>query len=130
LQGGSRKKAREIIKDIDEFAELGEFFDQPVETYSTGMRARLGFATAVMTEVDILFIDEVLSVGDVYFLQKAESVMVDKLKGDQTCVFVSHSPAQVNKICSKVIWIEDGIIKREGDPEEITQEYVEYMRVH
>lgn len=128
LQGASRKKAKNILNDIQEFAELGEFFDQPVETYSAGMKARLGFATALMTEVDILFIDEILSVGDAHFRQKAEAAMLDKLRGEQTCVFVSHNPDQINKICSRAIWIEGGIIRSEGDVKEVAAEYNAFMR--
>lgn len=127
LQGASKKKALSILDEIKDFAELGEFFDQPVDTYSAGMRARLGFATALMTEVDILFIDEILSVGDMHFRQKAEAAMLDKLKGEQTCVFVSHNPEQVNKICSKAIWIEDGVIKCEGDTRFVADEYKKFM---
>jgi lipopolysaccharide transport system ATP-binding protein len=123
LQGASRKKAKSILKDIEDFSELGEFFDQPVDTYSSGMRARLGFATAMYTDVDILFVDEVLSVGDAHFRKKAEAAMASKLHSEQTCVFVSHNSDQINKICSRVIWIEDGVIKGQGKTQTIAHEY-------
>ena len=123
LQGATRKKAKSLLKDIEEFSELGEFFDQPVDTYSSGMRSRLGFATAMYTHVDILFIDEVLSVGDAHFRKKAEAAMADKLHGEQTCVFVSHNSDQINKICSRVIWIEDGVIKEQGDTATVAHHY-------
>lgn len=128
LQGASRKKAKAIIPAIEEFAELGEFFDQPVDTYSSGMKARLGFATAMMAEVDILFIDEVLSVGDAHFRQKAEAAMLNKLKGDQTCVFVSHNSDQVNKVCSRAIWIESGVIKEQGNTATVAHHYNLFMQ--
>lgn len=127
LQGASKKKALSIVDDIRDFAELGEFFEQPVDTYSSGMRARLGFATALMTDVDILFIDEILSVGDMHFRQKAESAMLDKLNSEQTCVFVSHNPEQVNKICSRAIWIEDGIIRSQGETKDVANDYKNFM---
>jgi lipopolysaccharide transport system ATP-binding protein len=127
LQGASKKKALSVVDKIRDFAELGEFFEQPVDTYSSGMRARLGFATALMTDVDILFIDEILSVGDMHFRQKAESAMLDKLNGEQTCVFVSHNPEQVNKICSRAIWIEDGVIRAQGETKTVANEYKNFM---
>src|SRR5690554_2962997 len=78
LQGASKQQAKELLPAIQAFSELDEFFDQPVTTYSSGMKARLGFATAFMADVDILLIDEVLSVGDSHFRQKAEAAMLQK----------------------------------------------------
>ena|SRR5690554_6083325 len=123
LQGATRKQAKSVLSDIEEFSELGKFFDQPVDTYSSGMRARLGFATAMYTDVDILFIDEVLSVGDSHFKKKAEAAMASKLHSEQTCVFVSHNSDQINKICSRAIWVEDGVIKAQGKTQTIAHEY-------
>lgn len=128
LQGSTKKQAKALIPSIEEFAELGEFFDQPMETYSSGMRARLGFATALMTEVDILFIDEVLSVGDSHFRLKAEAAMLDKIGGDQTVVFVSHNSDQVNKICDRAIWIDNGGIVAEGDTASVAHQYNLFMQ--
>lgn len=128
LQGATRKQAKSLLKDIEDFSELGEFFDQPVDTYSSGMKARLGFATAMFTEVDILCIDEVLSVGDAHFRKKAEAAMVNKLRGEQTCVFVSHNSDQINKICSRAIWIENGVIKEEGDTATVAHHYNLFMQ--
>lgn len=123
LQGMTRKQAKSILKEIEDFSELGEFFDQPVNTYSSGMKSRLGFATAMYTQVDILFIDETLSVGDAHFKKKAEAAMTDKLRNTQTCVFVSHNSDQINKICSSAIWIEDGVIKEQGTTETVAHHY-------
>lgn len=122
LQGMPRKDAKLILPKIEDFSELGDFFDQPVATYSSGMKSRLGFATAIFTHVDILFIDEVLSVGDAHFKKKAEAAMMDKLN-NQTCVFVSHSSDQVNKVCSRAIWIEDGAIKEQGHTKTVVHHY-------
>ncbi|MDH5634039.1 MAG: ATP-binding cassette domain-containing protein [Gammaproteobacteria bacterium] len=127
LQGVNKKVALQKMDEMHEFTELGEFFDQPVRTYSAGMRARLGFALAIINSVDVLFIDEVLSVGDAKFRAKAEQVMTNKLNSGQTVVFVSHNIAQVNKICDRIIWIRDGKIYRTGAPKEVTEEYREYM---
>lgn len=128
LQGTKRKQAKAILNEIAEFTELGEFFDQPVNTYSSGMKARLGFATAMYTKVDILFIDEVLSVGDTHFRQKAEAAMLNKLTGEQTCVFVSHNSDQVNKVCDRAIWIDDGVIKEQGDTATVAHHYNLFMQ--
>lgn len=123
LQGMTRKQAKAILDDVDDFAELGEFFDQPIDTYSSGMRARLGFATALYTKVDILFIDETLSVGDAHFKKKAEKAMQEKLRDTQTCVFVSHNSNQINSVCTRAIWIEDGVIKEQGKTQTVAHHY-------
>jgi lipopolysaccharide transport system ATP-binding protein len=129
LQGASYKKAKSLLNEIAEFAELGEFFDQPVSTYSSGMKSRLGFATAIMADIDIMLLDEVLSVGDVNFKQKAEEAMLNKLNGNQTTVFVSHSAAQVIKICNRAIWIDGGKICAEGDVNLVTDKYHQHMHM-
>lgn len=123
LQGMPRKQAKAILPEIEAFSELGEFFDQPVTTYSSGMKSRLGFATALYTDVDILFIDEVLSVGDAHFKQKAETAMMERLLGTQTCVFVSHNTDQINKICSRAIWIDEGVIREQGKTQTVAHHY-------
>jgi lipopolysaccharide transport system ATP-binding protein len=127
LQGYSRARARAALEDIKEFSELGDFFERPVKTYSSGMKSRLGFSTAMKTEVDLLLIDETLSVGDQSFSRKAEKAMMEKINSDQTVIFVSHSGKQVNKVCSRAIWLEDGHIKAEGDTKHVTAEYKKFM---
>ena len=123
LQGMSRKNAKGIISEVENFCELGEFFDQPVRTYSSGMKARLGFATAMYTRVDILLIDEVLSVGDLHFRKKAEDAMKNKLSGTQTCVFVSHNTDQINNTCTRAIWIDNASIRESGATAEVAHKY-------
>lgn len=103
LNGMTKKQSLNCVEKIKEFSELGDFFEQPVRTYSSGMRSRLGFATGVLTEVDILLIDEVLSVGDNKFKEKAEKAMLDKIKGHSTVVFVSHSIPQMERLCDRII---------------------------
>ncbi|MCK8078689.1 ABC transporter ATP-binding protein [Vibrio sp. 1CM2L] len=103
LNGYTKKQAIGMIEDIKEFSELGKFFDQPVRTYSNGMKSRLGFATGVLSQVDILMIDEILSVGDKRFKEKAQSVMLENLKGDKSVLFVSHNEGQMKSLCSRII---------------------------
>jgi lipopolysaccharide transport system ATP-binding protein len=118
LQGRDCRLTDAELADICEYAELGKFFDMPVRTYSTGMRARLGFAISNLLSPDILLIDEVLSVGDAEFKKKAERTMMAKILSDQTVVLVSHSEEQIKRLCDRVLVLEDGIVVASGDPEE------------
>jgi lipopolysaccharide transport system ATP-binding protein len=127
LQGASRQVAESFLEDIKDFSELEESFEEPVKTYSAGMRARLGFTTALMTHVDVLLIDEVLSVGDAQFRQKAQDAMKQRITGEQTVVFVSHMADQVKNLCNRVIWLENGSIAAEGEPEKVLAEYRKAM---
>ena len=123
LQGSTKKHARSYLEKIKEFSDLGDSFEEPVKTYSSGMRSRLGFTTALMTHVDILLIDEVLSVGDAQFKKKAESAMKERIGGGQTVVFVSHSAPQVEDLCDRAIWIDEARIASEGDAEKVLKDY-------
>jgi lipopolysaccharide transport system ATP-binding protein len=123
LQGSTKKQAKLFLEEIKEFSDLGDSFEEPVKTYSSGMRSRLGFTTALITHVDILLIDEVLSVGDAQFKKKAESAMKERIGGDQTVVFVSHSDPQVQEICDRAIWLEQGVVESEGETEKVLKAY-------
>ena len=101
--GITKRKALELLDDIKEFSGLNSFFDKPVRTYSSGMRSRLGFATAIIAEVDILMLDEVLSVGDKEFKLKAEEAMTSKVKISKSVIFVSHNEKRASKICNRMI---------------------------
>lgn len=104
LMGYSKRAIKRSLNDIIEFSGLGEFVYQPIKTYSSGMRSRLGFAVGVTLTPDVLLIDEVLSVGDEDFRGKAEQAMLDKMRSqEQTIVFVSHDAAQVERLCDRVI---------------------------
>ena len=127
MQGTPKIAALEMLGEIKEFSELGEYFELPVRTYSTGMRSRLGFATAITANTDLLLIDETLSVGDVHFRKKAESVMMEKLHSNQTIVFVSHSTQQVANLCQNAIWLDKGSIRASGETKEVTNEYQTFM---
>ena len=128
LQGSTREQAESFLDEIKEFSELGDSFEEPVKTYSAGMRARLGFTTALMTHVDILLIDEVLSVGDAQFRDKALEAMKHRVTGDQTVVFVSHMADQVKQLCDRVIWLENGEVRAEGDPMTVLEQYREQVQ--
>lgn len=116
-------KVNEIIK----FSELEDFIENPVRTYSSGMYMRLAFAVAINVEADILLIDEILAVGDVSFQTKCfEKLKEIKAKGT-TIIIVSHSLGQIEQICDRTIWLEDGLIKKEGIPKFIHEEYLASM---
>lgn len=122
IQGYTKKEVETKIEKIHIYSELENFFFEPVRTYSTGMRARLGFSVSTIMNTDILLLDEVLSVGDQSFREKAERTMNNKLKSQQTVVLVSHSLQQIEKLCDRVLLIENGenVI---GSPQEIISTY-------
>ena len=128
LQGSTQQQAKSYLEDIKAFADLGDSFEEPVKTYSAGMRARLGFTTALMTHVDILLVDEVLSVGDAQFRAKAESAMKERIGGEQTVVFVSHMDGQIENLCDRAILIERGAVAAEGDTARVLKAYRETLK--
>lgn len=127
LQGSTRKRAESFLSDIAEFSELGDSFYEPVKNYSSGMRSRLAFTTALMTHVDVLLIDEILSVGDAHFRGKAQAAMKNRITGEQTVVFVSHMADQVKDLCDRVIWLDKGQIAAQGNAVEVTDAYTQYI---
>lgn len=128
LLGHSKAKALEAIPNIIEFSELGDTFDQPVKSYSSGMRSRLGFSVAMLMEADVLLVDETLGVGDTRFKRKAEKAIMNKINSDQTVVFVSHSAGQVKRLCSRVVWLERGEVKKIGPAETLVDEYEDFIQ--
>lgn len=128
LQGSTQQQAKSYLEDIKAFAELGDSFEEPVKTYSAGMRARLGFTTALMTHVDILLVDEVLSVGDAQFRAKAERAMKERIGGEQTVVFVSHMDGQIDDLCDRAILLEMGTVAAEGDTARVLKAYRETLK--
>lgn len=110
FNGYSKERAIEVAEEIKDFCQLGDFFEQPVRTYSSGMRAKLGFSAGIITHVDLLMIDEVLAVGDKNFRAKAEKAMLEKIGGsEQTVLFVSHSEKQVRRICNRAIDLSNNL---------------------
>ena len=124
LWGLSEKEAEELIPSIVEFSELGKYIDQPMRTYSSGMRARLGFAFASSIKPDILVVDEALSVGDRKFSAKCRKRVSQIIKNENTTVlFVTHSTAQAKQFCTRGIVLSHGKTIFEGDIEEAVEFY-------
>ena len=124
LLGNSEKYMKEHFQEIVEFAELGEFLDSPIKNYSSGMRARLGFAIATMTKPDIFIVDEVLAVGDYKFRQKCEKRISEMLSGGTTLLFVSHSIDEVKRLCDHAIWLNKGQAVMQGNAIEVCSAYM------
>lgn len=126
--GLGRKEIDRRIDDIIAFSELEQYMDNPVRTYSSGMYMRLAFSVAIHVNADILLIDEILAVGDVSFQAKC----IQKLRGIKeqgtTIVLVSHSIEQIEQICERSIWIQDGYVRMDGSVQEVDREYLLYMQ--
>lgn len=129
LLGLSLKQVRSLIDDIRTFSELGDFFERPVGSYSTGMRARLGFAVAIHADPDILLIDEVLGVGDESFKLKSHNAMKQKIHSNKTVVLVSHSMEAIKSLCDRVIWIHAGRSIICGEADHVINGYLETIRI-
>lgn len=123
LLGAKKKYINDVMNDIIDFSELQEFIDEPVETYSSGMRARLGFSTALYMNPDLVLIDEVLGVGDAQFQQKSSQAIKQKLGKSLTAVVVSHSESTIRNLCHRVIWLHQGYVKMVGTPDEVYEQY-------
>ena len=125
--GLTKKEIDAKLQDIIEFAELGEYINNPVRTYSSGMYMRLAFAVAINVDADILLIDEILAVGDVNFQTKCINKLFELKNQGITIVLVSHSMDQVEKVCTRSIWLQDGKIKMDDTPQIVKQAYLNYM---
>ncbi len=123
LLGLSKKEIVSNLPEIESFAELGQFMDEPVRTYSAGMRSRLGFAVATAVSPDILILDEVMSAGDAAFKEKANERMEAMRKRTKTIIIISHNAMHVKKMCSRVIWLNNGQVFMDGEPESVLWEY-------
>lgn len=125
--GLTRKEIDERLQEIIDFSELEQFIDNPVRTYSSGMYMRLAFSVAINVNADILLIDEILAVGDANFQNKCFGKLKEIKKSGTTIVIVSHSLGQIEQICERSIWINEGKIQAEGSPYEVHPEYLRYM---
>lgn len=122
--GLSKEKINSCFDQIIEFSELQEFIDQPVASYSSGMRARLGFSVAMQVNPDILLIDEAISVGDEIFRKKSAAVIHERVAANETTVLVTHNAQMASTLCTRIVWIEDGLVRMSGKPEEVMKQYL------
>ena len=125
LLGYDHAEMETYYDDIVDFSELGPFMSTPIKNFSSGMLARLGFSVATIGKPDLLIVDEALSVGDMKFQKKCEERIQDIMSKGTSLLFVSHAIAQVERICKRVIWIENGHIKKDGNSKDIITEYKE-----
>ena len=130
MMGFSRRELEKKTPEIIEFAELGAYIDEPVRTYSSGMGLRLGFAIAATVDPDVLIIDEVFAVGDMYFQKKCVDRIYQFKKRNKTIVFCSHSLYDVRQFCDEALWLERGEPRAIGDSVHVTNEYASYQRHH
>ncbi|QXI39815.1 ABC transporter ATP-binding protein [Pseudomonas xantholysinigenes] len=128
LLGYSRKQILQRLDEIQEYSELGDYFNEPVRNYSTGMASRLGFAISTTVSPDVLLVDEVLSVGDASFRKKAERTMMQKIASGQTVVLVSHSRSQIENLCDRCVILQDGQAIAGGSVGEVLAIYDEIVR--
>ncbi len=127
ILGISRDEMLARMDAIEGFAEIGEFMDQPIKTYSSGMKSRLGFAVAVNVEADVLVLDEALSAGDAAFKKKALQRMYDLRDSGTTVLFVSHSLGMVQRFCTEAVLLHKGHLVTSGDPSEVVDRYRELL---
>ena len=125
MLGASKKQMVQSLERIKEFSELGDFFEEPIYTYSSGMHARLGFATAMEVDPDIMLIDEMLSVGDGHFQKKSGDALMARLNSGKTGVVISHDVSTITRLCSRAVWIEDGVVQASGETADVARQYAQ-----
>lgn len=123
MMGYKKEEMEPKVKQVMEFADIGDFINQPVKTYSSGMFARLAFAVAINVEPDILIVDEALSVGDVFFQNKCYRKFEELRSKGVTVLFVSHDISSVKQMCSRVLWIEKGVVQKVGNAKDVCEAY-------
>ncbi len=127
MMGYSREEMEKKIDSIVDFADIGGFINQPVKTYSSGMFARLAFSVAISVEPEILIVDEALSVGDSRFQIKCIEKMEQIKENGTTILFVSHGIEQIRRFCDRAIWIEKGILRADGDVNDVADQYENFL---
>lgn len=127
--GLSRKQVQERAQEIADFAELGDFMDLPIRTYSSGMRSRLAFAVSVHMDPDILMIDEALSAGDAKFKKKAADKMHELMESARAMFLVSHALGSIKEMCNAAIWLHKGELMLQGSPDEVVAAYTKFLEV-
>ncbi len=123
LLGKTKDEMRNLLDDIIDFSEIGDAINDPVRTYSSGMRARLSFATALKADSDMILVDELLGVGDRQFRKKSTQAMKEQISSEKTVVIVSHNEELIKEVCDRLIWIHAGTIKAQGSVEEVRKQY-------
>ena len=121
LLGMRRAKIEQRLEQVCDLAGLGEFFEQPVFTYSSGMLSRLGFAVAMQADPDVLLIDEVFAVGDVNFREKSTRAVQARLQSGRTVVLITHDLISLRRLCTRAVWIDGGTTRLSGGVEEVAQ---------
>jgi ABC-type polysaccharide/polyol phosphate transport system ATPase subunit len=127
--GLTRRQVNERFEQIADWAELGEFIDMPMKAYSSGMYGRLAFAVSTHLDPDVLLIDEALSTGDAHFRRKSYEKMQELVGQARTIVIVSHGIGAIREMCDDCIWIDKGLIRRRGKPDDVAAEYLEFQGV-
>ena len=127
LLGLSYKEVQDALPEIIEFSELRDFIEQPVKTYSMGMKARLGFSVALKVNPDVVLLDEILGVGDEEFKKKSQTAMIERMKSNKTIVLASHNIQLLKRVCNRAVWIEAGVTKAEGKTDEVIREYHSFV---
>ena len=128
ILGHSKAFMDSVYDEIVDFSELGAFIDTPLKNYSSGMQARLAFATSTVVKPEILIVDEVLGVGDFRFQEKCEKRIRELMSNNTTVIFVSHSIDQVKRICRRAIWLNKGVLMMDGPVEEVCERYLNESR--
>jgi len=128
ILGISRPEIERRFDDIARFADIGDFIDQPIKTYSSGMIVRLGFSVSINVDPEILIVDEALAVGDMAFQFKCLERLETLTKGGTTLLFVSHSMDMVKTFCNRVVYLREGRIRARGSPEEMAETYLLDLR--
>jgi ABC-type polysaccharide/polyol phosphate transport system ATPase subunit len=128
MLGFSKKDINESFDSIVEFSELRNFINTPLKNFSSGMVARLSFSIATAVKPDVLLIDEMFAVGDAHFNEKSRERILEFNRKGVTIIFVSHKMEEIRNICSTVLWLDHGRIKKTGRPEDVINEYEQYMR--
>jgi ABC-type polysaccharide/polyol phosphate transport system ATPase subunit len=128
LQGETPKTIKPKMQPVADFSELGQFLDMPVRYYSAGMLVRLAFSIATAIEPEILLVDEVLSVGDMAFQEKARQRMSDMMARAQLIVMISHDLTAVRRLCDRILWMDHGRVRQLGPADEVIASYTEHMR--
>ena len=122
--GLTKKEIDNRLDKIIEFSELGNYIDNPVRTYSSGMYMRLAFSVAINVDADILLVDEILSVGDQHFQEKCLNKMKELKKEGKTMVFVTHSLGSARELCDRAIWLNKGVVQMDGETDKVIDEYL------